>query len=80
VTVVMPKKRLIEDIVQDPTRYHRAPFDVVRDRRFSDAERLEILGAWERDIRARDGADERERLQLVTDARQEVERRRPSAT
>jgi hypothetical protein len=76
----MPKKKLLHDIVQDPTRFHRAPFDVVRDRRFSDDERLEILGAWEREIRERDGNDERERLQLVTDARQEVERRRPAAS
>jgi len=75
----MPKKKLLEDIVQDPTRYHRAPFDVVRDRRFSDKERLEILGAWEREIRERDGNGESERLQLVTDARHEVERRRPAA-
>jgi hypothetical protein len=74
----MPKKKLIQDIVQDPTRYHRAPFDVVRDRRFSDEERLEILGAWEREIRERDGNEESDRLQLVTDARQEVERRRPA--
>jgi hypothetical protein len=75
----MLKKKLIDEIVQDPTRYHRAPFDVVRDRRFSDEERLAILGAWEREIRSRDGTDERERLQLVTDARHEVERRRPAA-
>ncbi|MEJ1968074.1 MAG: hypothetical protein WDN03_05440 [Rhizomicrobium sp.] len=71
----MTKKKLLDDIVQDPTRYHRAPFDVVRDRRFSDNERLQILGAWERDIRKRDGDDEPQRLQLVTDARHEVERR-----
>ena len=75
----MPKKKLLEDIVQDPTRYHRAPFDVVRDRRFSDEERLEILGAWERAIRQHDGEDEGQRLQLVTDARHEVEKRRPAA-
>jgi hypothetical protein len=74
----MPKKRLLHDIVLDPTRYHRAPFDVVRDRRFSDDERLEILGAWERDIRACDGGNENERLQLVIEARHEVERRRPA--
>jgi hypothetical protein len=71
----MTKKKLMEDIVSDPGRYHRAPLDVVRDRRFSDPERLEILSAWERDIRARDGEGEPQRLQLVSDARQEVERR-----
>jgi hypothetical protein len=75
----MTKKKLLDDIVQDPTRYHRAPFDVVRDRRFSNDERLQILGAWERKIREHDGEDETQRLQLVTEARDEVERRRPAA-
>ncbi|MBL6853985.1 MAG: hypothetical protein ISQ86_11415 [Alphaproteobacteria bacterium] len=69
----------MQDIVQDPTRYHRAPFDIVRDRRFSDDERLEILDAWEREIRERDGDEESECLQRVTQARQEVARRRPAA-
>ena len=71
----MTKKKLIEDIVQDPARFHRAPLDVIRDRRFSDSERLQILSAWERDIRAQDGEGEQYRLQLVSDARSEVERR-----
>ena len=75
----MTKKKLLDEIVQDPTRYHRAPFDVVRDRRFSNDERLRILGAWEREIRERDGGDETQRLQLVSEARDEVERRRPAA-
>jgi hypothetical protein len=71
----MPKKKLIDDIVQDPSRFYRAPFDVVRDRRFSDEERLQILGAWEREIREEDGDTEATRLELVSQARQEVERR-----
>ena len=71
----MPKKKLIDDIVQDPSRFYRAPFDVVRDRRFSDEERLQILGAWEREIREEDGEEEAARLALVSQARQEVERR-----
>ena len=71
----MTKRKLLEDIVHDPSRFHRAPLDVVRDRRFSDAERLEILSAWERVIRANDGDGAMERLQLVSTARQEVERR-----
>ncbi|MBV9044974.1 MAG: hypothetical protein JO167_03075 [Alphaproteobacteria bacterium] len=76
----MPKKKLIDDIVQDPSRFYRAPFDVVRDRRFSDEERLQILGAWEREIREEDGDEEATRLELVSQARQEVERRtRPAA-
>ena len=71
----MTKKKLIEDIVHEPLRFHRAPLDVVRDRRFNDEERLEILGAWEREIREQDGEGESQRLALVSYARQEVERR-----
>lgn len=71
----MTKKKLLDDIVQDPSRYHRAPLDVVRDRRFSDEERLAILNAWEREIRSQDGEGEQYRLRLVSDARHEVERR-----
>lgn len=42
----MSKKKLFEDIKHNPTRIYRAPGDVLRDRRFGDAERLEILCAW----------------------------------
>jgi hypothetical protein len=42
----MSKKRLFDDIKQNPSRIYRAPGDVLRDRRFADAERLEILCAW----------------------------------
>ena len=42
----MTKKKLLEDIKRHPARIYRAPSDVLRDRRFGDAERLEILRAW----------------------------------
>ncbi len=42
----MTKKKLFADIRQNPQRIYRSPADVLRDRRFSDAERLEILQAW----------------------------------
>jgi hypothetical protein len=42
----MTRKKLFEDIKQNPTRIYRSPGDVLRDRRFGDAERLEILRAW----------------------------------
>ena len=48
----MAKKKLFEDIKQNPARIYRTPGDVLRDRRFGDAERLEILRAW------RDAKDE----------------------
>jgi hypothetical protein len=50
----MTKKKLFEDIKHNPSRIYRAPGDVLRDRRFGDADRLEILKAW-RD--SGDGAD-----------------------
>ena len=42
----MAKKKLLEDIRAHPGRCYRVPGDVVRDRRFDDGERLEILQAW----------------------------------
>ena len=42
----MAKKKLLEDIKAQPARFYRMPADVLRDRRFVDAERLEILRAW----------------------------------
>ena len=42
----MAKKKLFEDIKQNPGRIYRTPADVLRDRRFADAERLEILESW----------------------------------
>lgn len=42
----MTKRKLFEDIKRDPARIYRSPADVLRDRRFGDAERLEILTAW----------------------------------
>lgn len=48
----MAKRKLFEDILGDPARFYRVPADVLRDRRFEDAERGAILRAW----RERDGA------------------------
>ncbi len=42
----MAKKKLLEDIKLRPARFYRLPGDVMRDRRFADGERLEILQAW----------------------------------
>jgi len=42
----MSKKKLLEDIRRDPARIYRTPADVLRDRRFGDSERIEILKAW----------------------------------
>jgi len=42
----MAKKKLFTDIRQNPARFYRVPGDVLRDRRFDDAERISILKAW----------------------------------
>ncbi|HET7083920.1 MAG TPA: hypothetical protein VFI23_04060 [Rhizomicrobium sp.] len=42
----MTKKKLFDDIRRHPARIYRTPNDVLRDRRFTDSERLEILRAW----------------------------------
>jgi hypothetical protein len=83
----MTKKQLIEEITLNPSRYYRAPSDVVRDRRFNDEERLKILEAWERDARALAVADEESmtggepsRLHQVAQARLELEKKVPGET
>ena len=42
----MAKKKLLDDIKASPGRFYRSPGDVIRDRRFDDDQRLEILKAW----------------------------------
>jgi hypothetical protein len=69
----MAKKQLLEDIKAEPTRIFRAPSDVMRDRRFSDSERLEILTAWENIARAAEDGGEETRLNAIVAARAEVE-------
>ena len=48
----MAKQKLLDDIKTNPPRFYRQPGDVIRDRRFSDAERLDILRAWAGDAGA----------------------------
>ncbi|HTT97851.1 MAG TPA: hypothetical protein VMF58_07355 [Rhizomicrobium sp.] len=70
----MAKKQLLEDIRVEPTRFFRAPSDVLRDRRFSDHERLDILIAWDTFARASEGnADHQAQLDAIAAARNEVE-------
>lgn len=65
----MTKKRLFEDIRQNPARIYRVPGDVLRDRRFTDAEKLAILQAW------RDGAPGPQDAADIGVTIQELERR-----
>jgi hypothetical protein len=74
----MKKAKFVQDAKLDPSRYYRNPSDVVRDRRLTNQDRLEILSAWERETRERqqngDLAPEPEQLEQVRRVREELER------
>jgi len=64
--MTMKRARFVQDAKLDPGRYYRNPSDIIRDRRLNNKERLEIVLAWERDIRestaaldAANGAEEK---------------------
>jgi hypothetical protein len=46
----MKNSKLVEEAKLNPRRIYSRPQDVLRDRRLRDAERLEILAAWEREL------------------------------
>ena len=64
----MAKRNLLEDIKARPGRFYRVPGDVLRDRRFDDSERREILRAWAAE-------DDPEFAQQINDALGDMERR-----
>lgn len=75
----MKKAKFVQDAKNDPARYYRNPSDVVRDRRLTHADRLEILAAWERDASGRQERDnfsakEPDRLEQLRRLREELER------
>ena len=75
----MKKDKFVQDAKLDPSRYYRNPSDIVRDRRLTNSDRLEILDAWERDARERQenediGGAEADRLQQFRRVREELER------
>ena len=45
--MTMKRTRFVQDAKLDPGRYYRNPFDIIRDRRLSNRERLEIVVACE---------------------------------
>jgi hypothetical protein len=64
----MAKRKLLEDIKARPARFYRVPGDVMRDRRFGDLERLEILRAWAAE-------NDPEFTEQIKDALENMERR-----
>ena len=60
----MKREKFLQDAKRDPSRFYRNPSDIIRDRRLSNEDRLEILDAWARAIEDEDGGarDEIHRL------------------
>jgi hypothetical protein len=69
--VMVKREKFLEDAKADPARIYRSPNDVLRDRRLADADRREILVAWEKKIVDETG-DESELIALVQRALQEL--------
>jgi hypothetical protein len=75
----MKKAKFVQDAKLDPSRYYRNPSDVVRDRRLTNQDRLEILAVWEREARERQqntefSESESEEVQQLRRVREELER------
>jgi len=74
----MKNAKFLQDAKNDPARYYRNPSDVIRDRRLTNTDRLEILAAWERDARERQDtenfATDADELQQLRRVREELER------
>lgn len=49
--MTIKRTRFVQDAKLDPGRYYRHPSDIVRDRRLTNKERLEIVIAWERETK-----------------------------
>ena len=47
----MKRTRFVQDAKLDPGRYYRHPADIIRDRRLTREDRLEIVIAWENGTR-----------------------------
>ena len=68
----MKNSKLVAEAKSNPMRIYHRPHEVLRDRRLSDVDRLEILNAWERDETA--SADQ---IEEIGRARSEIEARLP---
>ena len=82
--MTMKRERFVADAKLDPGRFYRNPSDIIRDRRLTNEERLDILTAWEQVTRRelntgddRTGADER--LIQLQKLREELEQSREAA-
>jgi hypothetical protein len=76
----MKNTKFIEEAKLHPARIYTRPQDVLRDRRLSEVDRLEILTSWEREVRSAESrpaasSEAHNRLGDIVEARQELEQR-----
>jgi hypothetical protein len=65
-------KRFASEATANPTRFYRAPREVLQDRRLTREEKLAILEAWEHEERADAADDDSGILQDLMDAKLEL--------
>lgn len=74
----MKKAKFLQDAKLDPARFYRNPSDIMRDRRLSDEDRMQIVAAWERNTLAQQddgfGPAAPEHLERLRQVREELER------
>ena len=70
----MKRARFVEDAKQAPQRYYRTPFDVIRDRRLTNGDRLEVLNSGEKELSGSSDDQVAEKLDQLRRAREEIER------
>ena len=78
VQAVMKKAKFLQEAKLDPARFYRNPTDIMRDRRLTDEDRLQILAAWERNTLAQQddsfAAVAPEHLERLRQVRAQLER------
>jgi hypothetical protein len=73
------RARFVQDAKLDPGRFYRNPADIIRDRRLSKEERLEVVIAWEQLVSARSDEVAQEKLAHLRRLRGDLEQEPESA-
>ena len=75
VQAVMKKAKFLQEAKLDPARFYRNPTDIMRDRRLTHEDRMQILAAWERNtlVQQDDGPAAPEHLERLRQVRAQLE-------
>jgi hypothetical protein len=63
----MKREKFLHDAKLDPSRFYRSPGDVIRDRRLSNDDRLQILDSWARGVADEDDDAMRHEIRRIRD-------------